>query len=89
MNLVNELQEALERAGFRPTVTYSEDDDYFPTVHVGEEWEVGVDGSCLNVGLGPYAVNHPQDEEGAYFMSPPLMKPADVVEYLKVQGVCP
>jgi len=91
MNLVTELEKALQGAGLSPTVTYDEDDDFFPTVHVGE-WGIGVDGACLNVGLGPYSVTHPEEEteegEPAFQMSPMLMKPEDVVAYLKEQGAC-
>jgi len=91
MNLVKQLQEALEAAGFRTRVTYDEDADYFPTVHVGE-WGIGVDGSCLNLGLGPYSVTHPMetrdDGEEFFRLSPMLMGPEQVVEYLREQGLC-
>ena len=91
MNLLTALRTALTGAGLYTTVTYDQDDDFFPTVHLGE-WGIGVDGACLNVGLGPYTVNHPleRDEDGELGarMSPMLPTPAAVVLYLAEQGLC-
>jgi hypothetical protein len=91
MNLVTNLEDALKRAGIQSKTTYEPDDDYFPTVHVGE-FGIGVDGSCLNVGLGPYSVTHPaevdEDGEESWEQSPLMMKAEDVVEYLRKVGAC-
>jgi hypothetical protein len=85
MNLVTDLQVALERAGIKSKVTYDEEET-LPMLHLDGEWCVGVDGSMLNVGLGPYAVNHPEDEDGKFPISEPLATPADVIAYLREHG---
>lgn len=85
MNLVKNLQTTLDALGIEHTVTYSED-EAMPMLHLPGEWNIGVDGAMLNVGLGPYAVNHPEDEDGNFQLSPPLITPDDVVEYLRSQG---
>lgn len=87
MNLVTDLKKALRGAGLTFKVTYSED-EALPMVHLPGDWDIGVDGSMLNVGLGPYAVNHPEDADGKFVLSPPLMTPADVLRYLRANGAC-